>query len=437
MKKFKANLLLTTLTLFALCQLAAVRSNGQAGKCLVISDIHFNPFYTSDGSYAIDTQLRDELALSPVEYWQSILDAYFKKGGAKPLDGLKRGYDSNYPLLVSAIDAMAKQVSRPRFIIIAGDFLWHQYYGHTNDTVAFALPGQQRALKDSTIKFIAYLFKSKFPGTAFIPALGNNDTGGDDYSKQGQDFLHHFALAWNLAKLNVDTAKYDRTGYFVAETSKASDPKIVVLNSSLISNKKRDAYQKDARQMFDWLDNVLSQPDNKNVWVISHIPPGADLYPDYNAKLLNKITTSPNVKYYIAGHTHFNDFRVIYDEKAAKVYPLIIRIVPSIGSNHDNSPSFEVAEIGKDYTLTKETNYVLNSETAMTDPASAQWLAGYSINTVGLSAITAQAMYDFMQHKNPNNCQPYYRFHSLDDQNRDSYLKKVSDFNNNILRIGQ
>ncbi|HVS92431.1 MAG TPA: metallophosphoesterase [Mucilaginibacter sp.] len=437
MKKLKANLLLPALALFAFCQLAAAPSNGQTGKCLVISDIHFNPFYTNNGSYNIDTQLRDQLATTPVAQWEGILGAYFKQAGAKPLGGLKRGYDANYPLLVSAIGAMAQQQSRPRFIVIAGDFLWHQYYGNTNDTVVFRSPDQQRRLKDSTVKFIGYLFKTQFPATAFIPALGNNDTDGEDYAKQAAGFLHVFADAWGLDKLNVDTAKYDHTGYFIGETGNASDPEFVVLNSSLISNKKRDAYQKDAQQMFDWLDNVLSQPASKNVWVISHIPPGGDLYPDYNARLLNKITTSPNVKYYLAGHTHFNDFRVIYDQKAAKVYPLFIRVVPSIGPNHDNSPSFEVAGIDADYALTGETSYVLNPEALAKDPARVQWMPGYSIGTVGLSGITAQAMYNFMQHKNPNNCQPYYRFHSLDQQNRDSYLKRVSNFNNNILMIGR
>jgi hypothetical protein len=68
---------------------------------------------------------------------------------------------------------------------------------------------------------------------------------------------------------------------------------------------------------------------------------------------------SSKVKFGIASHTHFNDFRVFYNAASEPVS--YMQIVPSVCSNHGNNPSFEVAEFNSATSrVIKETNYYLN-----------------------------------------------------------------------------
>src|SRR6202008_2723138 len=130
---------------------------------------------------------------------------------------------------------------------------------------------------------------------------------------------------------NIDSFK--KYGYY---TARCEDLKMVVLNTTLVSNDTNrynrseadyhQSYQAEGLAMLQWLKRELSAGD-KNVWIVSHIPPGDDGYGVYKNDTLhpkylweqqcnrqmNKLiaTYAGNIKYYIAAHTHFNEFRVI------------------------------------------------------------------------------------------------------------------------------
>ena len=311
-------------------------------KCLIVSDIHFNPLFGTSK----DTALRKKLQATPIGEWKTI----FENSEAQSTINASLLYqDANYGILRSALNNMKKRLPHPAFIIIAGDFIWHG-----------AKPADS-ILKRKSIQFIAQLFKECFPGVTIIPAMGNNDTYGQDYALQDAKFLNDFANAWapNLPKRAADELKAQ--GYYTCTKGKL---KVIVYNSALL-NSGTNYPQTGA--MMNWLQATLADTETKNVWLLTHIPPGTNVYNGssfWNAgptqTFINMVVQySSKVKLGIASHTHFNDFRVFYNTANQPVS--YMRIVPSICSNHGNIPSFEIAELNSNTSqVIKETNYYLN-----------------------------------------------------------------------------
>jgi len=191
--------------------------------------------------------------------------------------------------------------------------------------------------------------------------LGNNDTYGQDYALQDSKFLNDFANAWapNLPKRSADELKGQ--GYYTCTTGKL---KVMVYNSALLN---AGTNYPQAGAMINWLQTNLADTKTKNVWLLTHIPPGTNVYNGssfWNAgptqTFINTVVQySSKIKFGIASHTHFNDFRVFYNTANEPVS--YMRIVPSICSNHGNNPSFEIAELNSNTSeVIKETNYYLN-----------------------------------------------------------------------------
>jgi sphingomyelin phosphodiesterase acid-like 3 len=311
-------------------------------KCLIVSDIHFDPLF---GAHS-DTVLRRKLERLSFDEWKKIFES---STAQTTINSTLLFQDANYGVLKSALDNMKAKLPYPAFIIIAGDFIWHR-----------ATPADS-VLKRKCLQFIALLFKEHFADTPIIPAMGNNDTYGADYILQTPKFLNDFADAWvpNLPKPSGDQLK--KQGYYSYETGNL---KLMVMNSALLSF---GSHYPHAQTMFSWLQTNLADSKTKNVWIIMHIPPGSNVYNgsnfwnvDYTQTFINSVVKySSKIKLSIASHTHFNDFRVFYNATNNPVS--YMRIVPSIGSNHGNNPSFEVAEFNSTTCrVIKETNYYLD-----------------------------------------------------------------------------
>lgn len=311
-------------------------------KCLIVSDIHFDPLF---GAHS-DTVLKRKLERSSFEEWKKIFES---STAQMTINASLLFQDANYGILESALDNMKAKLPHPAFIIIAGDFIWHR-----------ATPADS-VLKRKCVQFIALLFKEHFPGATIIPAMGNNDTYGADYILQDPKFFNDFADTWapNLPKSSGDQLK--KQGYYSYETGNL---KLMVMNSASLSF---GSHYPQAPAMFSWLQTNLSDDKTKNVWIVMHIPPGSNVYngsnfwnAGYTQTFINTVVKySSKIKLSIASHTHFNDFRVFYN--AANNPVSYMRIVPSIGSNHGNNPSFEVAEFNSaTCRVIKETNYYLD-----------------------------------------------------------------------------
>jgi sphingomyelin phosphodiesterase acid-like 3 len=392
----------------------------QTSQCLIVSDIHLNPFYVLDKkkNIKIDSTLLYTLGKAPIHKWAQILAKYATKND---IDSSLSGYDSNYALLRSALANMHKQLPKPTFIIIAGDFIWHEKVSVTKNGKSRKLDMKKfdetvlaDTLKAKTIRFIAKMFGDTFPGIPIIPTLGNNDSDIGDYKMPSTGFLASFAKSWQHNNSQMLKSKtFASAGYYTYVLN--NKLKFVVLSTTLFSVKntvKKDTT--NANNMSAWIGTSLSNAGS-GVWIVSHIPAGSQMQNNYSNPLIGAVAkNTKKVNLYIAGHTHFNDFRVICDATGnnASAY---IRVVPSIGTNHGNNPSFEIADLDANYRVTKETTYYLGLQHLPhhIKPDSICWNVGYSINTVGLQAITAAAMLTFIKSNLNNPPASYGNFHNV------------------------
>jgi predicted MPP superfamily phosphohydrolase len=355
------------------------------GKCLIISDIHYNP----DSTYL-----------------------------------LKPGNDSNHELLEQSLKAMQQTLPNPDFIVIAGDFIWHgdRANNYQIDT----------ATKSRVIKTVSGLFQKYFPQVPVITTLGNNDTYQNDYDLQDSNFLNFFANQWEKGGIKVFNAPFRQKGYYAYTNEKHPDLEFVVLNTTLLSvNNSAKGYNAKADTMMMWLDSTLADAKNKGqkVWIVSHIPPGKNTYSilskssttdmwygNYSQTFTNMVVKyAPQIKLSIASHTHFNDFRVFCDAAGQPVS--YMRVIPSISPNHYNNPSFEVADFDKDYHLTNETTWYLDLKNLAT--AGFVFKPGYSISTSGLSEVSPAGILSFINdHSTPQSSVPtgYIQFYNVGAQ---------------------
>jgi len=366
-------------------------------RCLIVSDIHFNPFY--------DTSLVARLKIAPYDKWGGI----FKSSKVTYDFATMYGHDSNYGLLMSAMKSMKMQFDEkhpPAFIILAGDFIWH---GSAEPPAVASLPDSVKyLLKTNAIKYMAALFRANFPHTHVIPALGNNDTDMGNYHKQSPAFLNSFAGAWEKDSPDRYGNSLRSEGYYSYHPATAPNLKCIVINSSLVGFNPylvQPFPDADALKMFAWLGSELhsARKNHNDVWIISHIPPGKNVHDsnemwrnDYSqmfvdsvakyARTGNKIT----IRAIIASHIHRNDFRVIANAAGPVAY---IRTVPSVSPVYGNNPSYEIAEFDKSTnTLVNETTYYFNL------PKSAnQWSNTFDMRKhLGLPAINPHAIAGFI-----------------------------------------
>src|ERR1700761_5412233 len=130
----------------------------QTSQCLIVSDIHLNPFYVYDTktkSIKISFSLMKKLGKASVEQWDKILAVYATKDDIK---STWSGYDSNCALLKSALANMHSKLPKPTFIVIAGDFIWHGEVNKLNMNGYDTTIVKADKLKAKTIQYIANLF---------------------------------------------------------------------------------------------------------------------------------------------------------------------------------------------------------------------------------------------------------------------------------------
>ena len=387
-------------------------------KCFIISDVHFDPLFGARS----DTALYTLLQRTPVSGWQKIFEA---SKAQTTISSALLGKDANYAVLRSSLSNMKQTLPNPAFIIIAGDFIWHG-----------AKP-QDSVLKRKSIRFVANMIKERFAGVTIIPTMGNNDTYGFDYALQDAAFRSDFAEAWQPNLPAASAAQLKGRGYYALNKG---DMKFLVINTASCSLNSQ--YPTEAAEMLKWIAAELAMPSAKHVWLLMHIPPGLNGFNNKNMWNVQSAQTFVNtivqyaakVKLSIAAHTHFNDFKVFYD--AAGKPASLMRIVPSICSNHGNNPSFEVAEYSTTTgNLLNESNYYLNLMQLPTNTNEYLWsdVLG-SKQTLGLSKINAAALSGFIDTLNTAKTQiplkAYMGYYNLNTPVDTLYTINTSNYKN-------
>jgi sphingomyelin phosphodiesterase acid-like 3 len=409
--------LLLLLTFVVLIPARAPAQSG-TGCFLVISDIHFDPFY--DGS------LFSQLNTQPVEGWESILEKS-QPAGFNPM-----GTDTNYALLKSSLDEASRRIAAPDFILYPGDFmahLWQTKYDRLAQQSHLIDPQSYQAFTAKTIQFLAREFRRRYPNSPVLPALGNDDSYCGDYMiTPDGPFLKMFAETWApLLGPDVDSGTFQATfsqgGYYRLRISRTKNLRLIVLNTVFFSviydNVCGNSTQTPALDQLRWLDTALEQAHatGETAWLLMHIPTGLDSYrtsksvqqdgpaitfwqPELTSRFLQLVRQyQSTTQVAFAGHTHMDDLRVIRLDGQ----PVFLsKIAPAISPIYGNNPGFQI------YQYDRETGTIQNYQTFYltnltrdgkpTAAADGRWALEYTFHeTYGLSGLnprTAEQLAD-------------------------------------------
>ncbi len=411
MKRLRS-LALSLCLLLAVCGLAAAEDTGsrlRAGKqgiVISVSDIHFDPLLTTDRAVA------DKIKNSGYRRWHEIYSSSVDRH-ISPV-----GAETNYNLLASTLAEMKLACPAPDFILFSGDLLAHKFRKYHTEVFS----GNERAFRafvKETLKFIGTEVHRTFPGVHVVFTLGNNDSYEDYGIEPNGSFLHntmnlYFAdyLKAEPAKLNSFASTFKSGGNYAFTPTVSSGNRLLSINDIFFSEKNH--YNEYGWQQLKWLEKQLkaAKKNEQNVWIILHIPPGVDTWDTLkegtpvafwdtlhkNSQSMTFIdkfqeliqTYSPVVKGIFAGHTHMDDFRLIFDKSHNPL--AYVHITPAISPQFGNNPGFQVLTYdGGSFSITDFDTYYYDG---------AAWKEEYDFDsTYGKApydAVTLSAIYNHL-----------------------------------------
>ena len=331
----------------------------------VISDLHFQPF-----SYP--REMIKSLLMQEVTNWEAILKTNAVKA--------KMGEDSPLYLVKASLHNLHGNCQNPRFILCLGDFLGHDFKANCD---ACGVNAARFAVK--TEQFVGLLFTEEFTNTPVFPVLGNNDSDVDDYVSPGQDFLQAFAATWAPKVALEDTVAgeefkrqfVNHHGYYAVKLPGMA-VRLLALNTDFLcrEGQPRSPANEDVAEL-SWLRDQAAISTN-NLWLAYHVPPGLDghnfMQPDAEdtnmweqhdeSSFLGILKANPQIKMSFCGHTHRDEFRLVY----AGDRPIhIIHIAPSISPCYFNNPAYQIYSASADGTIAQYETYYTFTQDAATD----------------------------------------------------------------------
>ncbi|XP_064626267.1 acid sphingomyelinase-like phosphodiesterase 3b [Lineus longissimus] len=296
---------LVHLVIYELVLLSVYVSSLDKGYFWQITDIHFDPEYSVDGSPG---NLCHKNRFNP-----------FRKHDADSpgMFGDPR-CDTPWALVQSAIAAMKTIKANPDFVLWTGDTGPHS-------------DASQKEL-NSLIKETTDLLNKTFNGSYIIPVLGNHDVlPSNQMPAKNSKYYQGTLTDWGWENLlPADAQKTFVTGGYYSQMI-TPEFTLVVLNTNLnFMYDKLTENMIDPAGMFDWLRALLEKQrsDNRKVMIISHVPPGAyereansfHLYPRYNREYLDVIEAySAVIGSQIFAHEHKDTFRLFLDKKGKPI----------------------------------------------------------------------------------------------------------------------
>jgi hypothetical protein len=292
---------------------------------VLISDLHFDPRRPPGHAKSLEWTEADEPLTT---------------------DNFEKTNDPSYFLVRSALRAAHENCTNAAFIVCTGDFLAH---GLSND-LAF-----------KTEERVAQLFDESFHGVKVIPALGNNDSAGLDYSAPTKEFLRSFVAAWSG---KVPNSSVDRkltfanlsqnNGLYCADLPGLSNVTAVVFNSTLVCHPPPEFKDIGSQEEMVAASHAVNEAAHrKKLWLVFHVPPGLDYWskrPDLeswcnaarNCFVDMMAENAPNITATFAAHTHKNEFKVVYKNHMPVGF---ISQIPAVAAGHGNNPSFQIANV--------------------------------------------------------------------------------------------
>lgn len=357
----------------------ALPPNGPA-QAVLLSDTHFDPFR--------DPSKAKRLVAAPEAEWPAILGEAPAADAAQQFDALQaacseKGVDATNDLLLSSFAAGAGASQHTAFVLVGGDLLVHRIdcrYHKLIDPSGKDAAGLA-AFEAKVVRYELSALRQRFPTTPVYAALGNNDTGCEDYAMdENSDYLRSltgsFAAGWTQASA-ADRLQASRdfahfASYSLPLPAPIARGRVIVLNDTYLSTSFRGtcthAPSAAGEDLLRWLRVQLEQArqHRENVWLLGHIPPDVNTYATYqkphnichgqppemflrDAGLNDLIAEySDVVRLFVSGHTHVDESHLLESGTTAKT-PLAVKVplktIPSVTPISNNPPAFLTAQV--------------------------------------------------------------------------------------------
>ena len=375
------------MVIFSLTGCSSSDNNNQVQEfpVVVFSDVHFNPFY--------DPSLFPALVAADADQWAGIFQT------SKITAPSVWGADTNYPLLALALSGIKQNLGASPLIIFTGDILGHNfpktffelYYGNLGvpvpDDAAIEADleavAAMEAFAVNTVAFFMGQVRSTVGDIPVMFAVGNSDSYIGALPEPG--FLSHTAELYYTQFLNgiVDQQTFLNTfttgGYYSADLP-GTNLTVIGLNSVMFNYYFYDNLKSAAEAELAWFDAQLAQANaaGKKVWLLMHIPPGADKSEtakkvdanghittatmmwnqDYQTSFLQILSKYPGlITQMLTAHTHMDEYRIVSPDIPADT-------TPSIAPYFGNNPAFKIFTFSQD--TFKSTDYsIMNYDLAV------------------------------------------------------------------------
>jgi hypothetical protein len=334
-------------------------SNSNDFPVLAFSDLHFFPLYDPN------PVLINKLVAADPNQWASI----FETSTITTLSAA--GTDTNYPLFVSALESIKKNIGASPLILYTGDLLGHNISYWLTQYTGITDPAVIQQFSTNTASFVMQKIRSAAGKTPVFFAVGNCDS----YTGYGPDsvFLSQTADFFYSNMLNGSgdhqafLASFQAGGYYSAEPA-GTNVTVIGLNtiafSPLVQNK--DGSENNATAVdtqLAWFESRLAaaKSANRRVWLLMHAPPGADegttaksvqtnghlpsstmmWEPNYQASFMQILSKYPGlIAMTLAGHTHMDEYRIM---SAGNV----LEIVPGVSPCFGNDPAYKIFNVDR------------------------------------------------------------------------------------------
>ena len=245
-------------------------AQGQANAnlpVLLLSDIHFEPFWDPDKAAQLDT--------APVAKWNAILASPPSPGRQQSFDNLQQscnenGSDTSYPLFQSSLGAMRADAAGAAFVTVSGDLISHAFPCKYGALFPHASPGDYRAFVEKTVDYVIDELNAALPSVPVYIALGNNDSDCGDYRLDG----HSEFLADTAREVTKDFPATERQGalesfaaggyYSVSLPASVGNARLLVLDDIFMSSNYATCAGKAdptaADEQIAWLAKQLNRP---------------------------------------------------------------------------------------------------------------------------------------------------------------------------------
>ena len=322
---------------------------------LILTDIHFDPFTGTDPRGV------EALASNPVEKWPGIFESHTGRDLPAAPDKPAARSDTNYALLVSALESARNTGTPYDYVLVTGDYLGHDFEKKYRQFMPDSQGYRDFVIK--TMVFVNRMIQQSFPAVPIVGALGNNDSVAGDYAEPGKPLLQALSKEWKVVAANPNAARdFRQGGYYAVPHPTVPGQEFLVLNTTLWSRLytggtspgNSDAGALEMHWLVSRLDGLRAR--SHTAALIMHLPPGIDAYASsksgkcstpvafWKKPYLDEFVAAieghkDSLRDGYAGHTHINDFRVLSDAAGAPYFAT--NIAPSMSPDSHN-PEFEI-----------------------------------------------------------------------------------------------